>query len=85
MPALSPNLCIVCKSLTLTFLNAPTKSGARGRPLHRAAIATILQHQFGNDAMTLDPDYQHMIDLVCDAIESDPDLLNAMITLVDRA
>jgi len=26
-----------------------------------------------------------MIDLVCDAIESDPDLLNAMITLVDRA
>jgi len=60
-------------------------SGAQERQLHRATIATILQHQFGDDALTLDPDYQHLVDLVCEAIESDPDLLAAMDKLLDDA
>lgn len=60
-------------------------SGAQERQLHRATIATILQHQFGDDALALDPDYQHLIDLVCEAIENDPDLLAAMDRLVDEA
>lgn len=35
--------------------------------------------------MAQDPDYQHLIDLVCEAIENDPDLLTAMDKLVDEA
>ncbi|MEK7946814.1 hypothetical protein WKR98_18840 [Pigmentiphaga sp. YJ18] len=61
------------------------KPGAQERQLHRATIATILQHQFGDDSLALDPDYQHLIDLVCEAIESDPDLLAAMDSIVDEA
>lgn len=60
-------------------------SGADERQLHRAAIATILQHEFGDGSLALDPDYQHLIDLVCEAIESDPDLLAAMDSIVDEA
>ncbi|MDH2239983.1 hypothetical protein N5K27_27170 [Pigmentiphaga sp. GD03639] len=60
-------------------------SGAQERQLHRATIAAILQHQFGDDSLTLDPDYQHLIDLVCEAIESDPELLAAVGSIVDEA